>query len=151
MKIHAKHNRTVVIMSAYRTERTTAENEAKHQELLKCLEAYTTMYEVGAVSIEECEGMYKGEAERSVMVTMRMDKERMAHLVGTCADLAWCYQQESILRDNGQHVHLIYTPSMYSLDKFERIGDRLEQVPPALALKEDAYTRLKDGSCWVVR
>lgn len=155
MKIRHEVKRTVVILSAERTERTADQNERCHVNLLSCLKAYVGMYDADGVRVEEAEGVYKGTAERSIVLTICLDKACTNHLVDVCIDFAHTFRQECILVDNGEDVRLVYmADTRYNPAgrlSVETIGKRLTQIPPAIAAKEDAYTRLKDGSCWVVR
>lgn len=155
MKIRHEVKRTVVILSAERTERTAEQNDRCHVNLLGAIKACVGMYDAGGVRVEEAEGVYKGTAERSIVLTICLDKACTNHLVDVCRDFAQTFRQECILVDNGENVKLVYMAGTRCNPRpmidSEVIGTRLTQIPPAIAAKEDAYTRLSDGSCWAVR
>lgn len=126
-----------IILSAYQSDLSDSENINEHETLEYMLNSW-------GLSFTECEGMYKGQKEKSFLVIIK-SFEWLKFL----SNLAWYdFNQESVLTRYNNNIFLSFDyndrtqPNVYF--------DSLKSVKESEALKSEGYTKRLDTNQYFI-
>ena len=133
----------LAIVSAYRTDVPTSLNQWNHALLLERLRGC-------GIHCVECDGMYDGVQEKSVLVELRPPLDW-----GRVIQAGYAFSQESVLYiDKDRQATLVFlsqadAPRLSAIEREVPLGE-LVAVSPTKAQTLNAWTKTNDGQYYAI-